>query len=429
MLFFYIFSMFLLHGFSPMPGITLGYMVALCAFFLNLATGRLAGGSGSLRLDDGIFGVVFILGMLPLILTLSDAGLQNFYHSVWWLGVWSVAFWWVREWIIGSRVQFAFISKAAAYGSMVLSLAIIFEFLTANTAGLYLSDFFPFSINEFPKATVLEAELQRPRGFTSEAGFSAIVFECLLPLSLDWVRRGSWRRMLFPAIAAPGYFLLFSGGSLLALAMAIFAFIGVGRGVVRSVVVGSVVMALLSVLAMTNEAVSTMIFEVLGRKILDFSLEENTAETFSRAEAYSLAWRIMTEQPWGIGWGGVSQAMFDNHPIFGISLRGTGLISFPLEIGGSAGVLGLIGYLIILWRKLSRLTVIDTLGARLAFVSLLWVSIHHAGVLELWFPMIWFTMALSDVLVVRAAGSNPVRWRGSAKRRSVSTRSSTSRCG
>jgi hypothetical protein len=110
----------------------------------------------------------------------------------------------------------------------------------------------------------------------------------------------------------------------------------------------------------------------------------------------------MKEQPWGIGWGGLSQAMFDSRSLFGVELRGSGLISIPLEIGASAGVIGMVLFIVIVWRKLARLVRLNSIDARLTYISLLWVTLHHTVVLEFWFPMMWFSLALADFLVVRA---------------------------
>ncbi len=413
MLKFYVATIFLLHGFAPAPGVAFGFMIAGAALLLALPTGQLASRATRLRLDDGLFGLVFLLGLVPLLLAPARIGTQNLIYAGLWFTIWVVCFWWVREWALLTRVRFIEVSKAAAVGATLLALSVLFEFGLANATGLYLSDFVHFSVDEFPQATVLGDELRRPRGFTAEAGFSAIVFECLLPLSIAWLMRGRWRRWLFAAVVVPAYLLLFSAASMMLLAVTLLTFLGLSRGWTRSIVIGGVLAALIAVLALTSDDASWLLYEVIARKLLEFSPEEviSGVPTFTRPEAYALAWTIMTEQPWGIGWGGVSQAMADNLPLFGVGLRGSGLISIPLEIGASAGVLGMVLYAVIVWRKLARLALIDSLEARLVFASLLWVALHHAVVLEFWFPMIWLSLALADVAAVHAAGQPAARWR------------------
>lgn len=417
MLKFYVATMFLLHGLAPAPGIAFGFMVAAAALLFAMPTGQLMSRGTRLRQDDSLFGAVFLLGLLPLLVEPWRAGTQNVLYSGLWFTTWAVCYWWVREWTLATRISFIEISKAAAVGAMLLAVAVLFEFVLANTTGLYLSDFVHFSVNEFPLATVLGDELRRPRGFTAEAGFSAIVFECLLPLSLAWLQRGRWRRWLFAIVVLPAYLLLFSAASMLMLMFTLLVFVGLNRGWTRSLVIGAALAALIGLAAATSDDASWLLYEVVARKLLEFSPEEvvGAAPTFSRPEAYTLAWTIMTEQPWGIGWGGMSQAMANNLALFGVELRGSGLISIPLEIGASAGMLGMAGYLLIVGRKLGRLVRIDSLDARLAFISLMWVALHHAVVLEFWFPMIWFSLALADVVVERAAGQPAASWQRRAR--------------
>lgn len=413
MLKFYIATIFLLHGLAPAPGVAFGFMIATLALLTSMLTGRFTRTNIGVRLDDSRYGLVFLLGLLPLLLAPSHAGIQNLLYAGLWLTIWTVCCWWVREWTLDSQLPFSEISQAAAVGALLLAVGVISEFLLANTTGLYLSDFVHFSVDEFPQAMVLGDELQRPRGFTAEAGFSAIVFECLLPLSWHWLTRGRYRRWLFGTIVLPAYLLLFSAASMMLLVVTLLVFQGLNRGWKRSILIGSVIAALITLLALTSDSASWLLYEVIARKLLEFSPEEviTGVPTFTRPEAYELAWTIMTEQPWGIGWGGVSQAMADNRALFDVDLRGSGLISIPLEIGASAGVLGMLFYGVIVWRKLARLTRIDSLEARLIFVSLLWVTLHHVVVLELWFPMIWLCLALADVVAVRAAGQPAESWR------------------
>jgi hypothetical protein len=429
MLKFYVATIFLLHGLAPMPGIAFGFIVAATTLVFAVPMGRLARHTTRLRLDDGLFGAVFLLGLVPLALAPARVGLQNLLYAGLWLATWTVCFWWVREWALAIRVDFVELSKAASIGAMVLGVSVLLEFILANTAGLYLSDFVRFSIDEFPLANVLGDELRRPRGFTAEAGFSAIVFECLLPLSIAWLRKGKGRLWLFIAIVLPAYVLLFSAASMMLLLITLLVFMGLNGGWARSFRLGLGIAALVGLVAITSDDASWLLYEVVARKLLEFAPDEvvGAASTFSRPEAYALAYTIMTKQPLGIGWGGVSQAMASALQLFGSELRGSGLISIPLEIGASAGIAGMLAYVTIVWRKLARLVKIDSLEARLVFVSLMWVTLHHAVVLEFWFPMIWLSLALADVVVVRAAGQPACGWnraKGIPKRRPALVRGS-----
>mgnify|MGYP000641472934 CR=1 FL=1 len=401
---FYIATLFLLHGLAPAPGVSFGFLIATLSIVYALPSRRFIG--ARLRLDDGFFFLVFLLGLVPFILEPSRVGMQNLIYSGMWLVIGAVCFWWIRESILAARIEFVEISKAAAVGSILLAIFILSEFILVNTTGLYLSDFVHFSIDEFPIAKIFGDEINRPRGFTAEAGFSAIVFECLLPLSIAWLRGGRLRPWLFCALVIPGYLALFSGATLLMMCVVLLVFLGLIRSWMLAILVGCLVTVLIAVITYTFAEAYWLVDQVIGRKVLEFIAEDEivSISTFTRPEAYALALKIMTEQPWGIGWGGVSQAKADDFLLFGFELRGSGLISIPLEIGASAGVVGMVLFIVIVWRKLARLVRYDSLESRLTFISLFWVCLHHAVVLEFWFPMIWLSLALADVVAARAKG-------------------------
>jgi hypothetical protein len=342
---------------------------------------------------------------MPFFLEPSRLGIDSLIYIGLWPSIWIVCFWWVRECMVLNRIGFAEISEAAAIGSMLLAVSVLCEFALVNTTGLYLSDVIHFPIDDFPQVKVIGEEFNRPRGFTAEAGFSAILFECLPPLSIAWLWRGYLRSSPFTALVLPAYLLLFSSASFLLVGVALMVLSGLGRGWLRSIVIGIIIAVLGSTVSQTLPSISWLIYEVIGRKLLEFNTENVIGEmlTFARPEACNSAWTTITEQPWGIGWGGLSQEMADSLVLFGVEMRGSGLISIPLEIGASTGVLGMAIYLVIVWRKLARLVRIDSLNAWLTSISLMWVALHHTVVLEFWFPMIWLSLALANVVALRAA--------------------------
>ena len=412
----YVATLFLLHGLSPVPGVTFGYLLATVALFMHTVNGGAWLKAARFRLDDDHFVALFLLGLLPLLLTPQHSGLQAFIYSLLWALTWCLAFWWVREWMLHERVDFHAVSQAAAFGAVALALSIAAEFALANSSGQYLSDFLPFSIREFPEASVLEDGFKRPRAYAAEAGFTAIAFECLIPLALPWAWRGRLRLMLFVLTVAPAYLLLFSAASMTTLLLTLVLALGVSKGWAWALACGAAAAAALATLALNSDDANWLLYEVVFRKFMEFTPGDfaGGADTFSRPEAYVLALTMMAERPWGMGWGAVSQAVADGRDLFGTALRGSGLISVPLEIGASAGVLGLLVYGVIIVRKLRRLTRIDSAAARAGFVCLLWVSLHHGVVLEIWFPMLWFALAFADVVVLRA---NPATDRAHAWRR------------
>lgn len=397
---FYIATVFLLHGLSPVAGLAFGFFVAGLWMLVKLSARDRWLPRLQFRKDDALFASIYVLGLLPLMLHPTTNGKQNIVYLVLWPAIWFVCYWWIREWGLISRLCFADVSKAATAGCIMLAGAIILEFALANTAGRYLSDFIPFSISTFPDANVLGDELKRPRGFSAEAGFTSIAFECLLPLSYYTVRKRRLRLIAFGALVLPAYLLLFSAASISFFALTMLVYVQINHGTKRAVLTALGIGMPIAFVALTSDEVSFVLYEVIARKFLEFSASEGgpTADTFSRPEAYSLGLAILMERPFGMGWGTLSQQAANGLPLFGTELKGTGLISLPLEVGAAAGLIGLGLYLAIVFRKLKRLSVIGTLPSRLVFVSLLWVSLHHMVVLEFWFPMLWLSMALADIV-------------------------------
>lgn len=408
MLKFYIASMFLLHGLSPVQGVTLGYMVA-CVAMLSHTLHRPAWLSQArLRLDDDHFVTLFLLGLLPLLWSSHWSGQQAFTYSLLWALSWALAFWWLREWMLLERIRFDQISAAAAAGCVVLAASVVAEFALANLQDRYLSDLLPFSIREFPQANVLDEAFKRPRGYASEAGFTAIAFECLLPLAAPWAWQTPSRRLLFGLLVIPGFLLLFSAAALTTLLITAAAYLGLRHGWGLAATLGICLAAFLTGLALTVDEANWLLYEVVLRKFLEFAPGDIAGHehSFSRPEAYALGVTMIFERPWGMGWGAVSQAAADGRPLFGTELRGSGLISVPLEIGASAGVLGMLLYLAAVIHKLRRLTQLPGTAARATFFCLTWVALHHSAVLEIWFPMLWFALALADVVWLNSAPSS-----------------------
>lgn len=399
--------MFLLHGLSPLPVMAFGFMVATLALLVALTGHPRLIRRLSFRLDDRWFSVIFLLGLMALLAGPGEIGLQNLIHSTLWLSAWAVSFWWVREWLLGSGLRFEQVSAAAALGVCLLSLAVLTEFTLVNTTGKYLSDLVYFSIDNFPAATVFDDTLVRPRAFASEAGFTAIVFECLTPIALLWLRQAPHRLLLLPLLIVPAYLVLFSAASISCLALAVMISGSLTWGTRRTIMVSIAVVAGLTLLVLVSDVVGFVLYEVILRKYLEFSPDDIAVheQSFSRPEAYSLAFDLLLAYPLGIGWGAVSQHLASNLPLLGTPLKGSGLISFPLEIGASAGIAGMVAYLAIIVNKLKRLRRLHSPAGNLVFFALLWVALHHAVVLEAWFPMLWFSLALADAMVVWAAAA------------------------
>lgn len=411
LLFAYIATLSLLHALSPLPVISFGFILAAGALLLLPASPGAFGRIG-FRRGDGLFAITYVLGLIPLLLNPSGFSEQNFAYATHWFVIWFFCFWWVREWILISRITFSQVSAAAAYGSAILSVAVIVEFIMANTAGQYLSDYIPYSIEEFPFANILGTSFIRPRGFSAEPGFSAIVFNCLLPLSAHHLMNSRGRLPMWVALIAPGYLLLGSAASLscFAIAAATYVLI-VNRSLVTTVGAAGAALLVAATLQFSAEA-RYLYHEIVGRKIEQlFDPLSSGTNSYSRSEAYQYGVRIIREHPFGIGWGEFSQTYRDASILANEIPKGSGFISVPLEIAVAGGIAAVLLYFYIILIKLHPLIRIGSRPAHLAFFSLLWVALHHMFVLEFWFPMLWFSLAFADAIRIDPRLQRPAEQR------------------
>lgn len=400
----YVFTLFLLHALSPVPFLAPGFFLALGSLLLVVAH---RGGVAQLafRRDDALYGLIFLLGVAPLLFRPSRIGEQNIEYTSLWAAIWLISFWWVREWALVSKVRFWDISRAAAWGAAVLSIAVMVEFIMVNSTGYYLSDFIPFSVAEFPFANIVGTQFVRPRGMAVEAGFSAIVFECLMPLAIPYVFQKRLRLIIAAAVILPGYLLLGSAASLICFVLTYAIFLLSVNRSYRILLLGLAVALTAGLVFLFSDTAQGLYYEIIGRKVdALFNPMGANGISYSRSEAYRFGLRILAANPFGIGWGGISQIFREGGSIVSEVPKGSGIISLPLEIGVAGGGLALVLYFVTLMRKLVPLIRINTISAKATFFSLLWVALHHMVLLELWFPMFWFSLALADVVRIRATG-------------------------
>lgn len=144
---------------------------------------------------------------------------------------------------------------------------------------------------------------------------------------------------------------------------------------------------------------SDFFFSASGYKIFEFfdALNYSRAEG-SRQEALAAAFSLLRDHPFGIGWGTVLQeAKTVGSPIDQM-IGGTGLISLWMELAVATGVLGLIAFGTLVWKLLLGLARSERREAHCCFLALAMLTIHHIGVYEVWFPMFWFILGLSQLV-------------------------------
>jgi len=388
-----------LHALAPGPWLPLPMLVAGLALLVYLALGQ-AQRYVYFETTDLLLAVTLALGVAAFVLRPGAVGQKNINHTAALIVSVGLFYFWVRAWLRVARVSLEQVGAAALVGLLVASLAVITEFGLINTTGLYFSDLIPYSADELPQIDVL-TDLKRPRGLAAEPGFTAMVFEALAPLSWLYLRRH--RYLVLPAalLVLPGFLLLFSAGAILSVVLA-FLLILVFRA--RSGTVwafAGVIIAAIAAFAIFSDLAGLLFEQVVGRKLLDLigAADATLAETASRYDAYTTAATIFAQQPFGIGWGTVSEMFASGAIIPGVpQLNSRGVMSLYLEVLVSAGLAGLLCFAAFLLLKLKALARRSDPQATLVLLAALTVMIHHAAVLEFWFPMLWLLLALGDYI-------------------------------
>jgi hypothetical protein len=347
-----------------------------------------------------------LFGVLAIAAHSDYAGEKNLNHTAAVLLTIIVFYIWMRAWILRSRITIDQLGAAATLGLLVSSAAIIFEFWAANGPGYYLADVIPYSTEELPFALVFE-DWRRPRGLAAEPGFSAMVFEALGPLATAFLLKRRSLFLLCSPVIACGFALLFSAGAISALLLSavILAIGGRAAGVKLLVLAGAVAaVAAIAVFAVGGQLTAWFFDELIGRKVLDLVVQGdvNVGEAAGRYEAYRAGIEMFTTYPFGIGWGMVSEMFDSGRALPGLTLVSSrGLISLYLEILVSAGVLGFASYAAFHIGRIRKAATSLATDAPYVFFGLVALSLHHAFVLEFWFPMLWFYFALADALTAR----------------------------
>lgn len=396
-----------LHALGFGAWLPLPMLVAGCALLAALATG---GASWIWVERDDIWLVSMLaLGAVPLLIFMDYAGQKNLNHFLALTVTLTLFYMFMRAWVLQSGISLMQLSNAATIGLSLAAGAVICEFALANTFGIYLSAFLPYSAEDMPEASVLQ-EFLRPRGLAAEPGFSAMVFEALVPLSLPTLLRH--RILLFTVgpLALAGFLMLFSAGAICSLILAAALMVFAGRGLGLKILLFVLLLIGIALFFAGGELLTWLFDQVVGRKITDLFEGEGVQDIAGRYVAYRVAWESSIAHPFGIGWGMISQIFASGVQVPDVpEIQSRGLLSLYLEVLVAAGVPGLLCLLIFLVRKVVKLARLTDPTRLPILFGLLALVIHHMFVLEFWFPMLWFYLALANVWVRRAASHHAVQ--------------------
>lgn len=344
-----------------------------------------------------LFGTL-AMGFFALVLQHKYVGQKNWNHGAALIVTVTVFYIWMRAWIWHASLDFESLGAAATLSLMIASTAVLFEFWLANSRGIYLADILPYSSKELPFPTVLESA-RRPRGLASEPGFSAMLFEALGPLALYHLRKHRLLAYLCMPVIVLGFVLLFSAGAMSAMLLSLLIVFALQRRIPFRFVAITLGALGIAVLVLGLGTFVWALDEIIGRKIFDLFIKGNVnlGEAAGRYEAYRVALSMFLSHPFGIGWGMVSQMYATDVILPGLSpIESRGLLSLYWEILVSAGALGFASYVAFHISKILAIWRLQHAAMPYVLFGALSLSLHHAFVLEFWFPMIWFYFALAS---------------------------------
>ncbi len=371
-----------LHIFGPIRGLSVPLLVGSCVVFGFLVVRRFR-----CRLPFAIEDV-FLLFMVFLgvfLIDYSTLAAKNIFHSGLWMATLGVFYFGTKVLVVNTNVTASQLKFFFFLALCVTSVGVTADFYTANFLGYYLSDILPYNMGEMKLTKNFSKLLFRARGFAAEPGFTAMVYEMLLPLGILYCRKCPAALILLPWIFAC-YLILTSAASLAGLALCLpMLFVALKFRQVVWLVIAMLVITLLFLAEIQH-----YLEHSIGIKISLWLSGESV-----RYKIYESLLPVIANNPAGIGFGSLSQAYAQTGHFGGVRLIGAGAINLYLEIAVFSGLLGIASFLIFLARhsyrfwSLSKTPEVYALG-----FSFVWLAFHHALLTEYYFPMLWMVLAL-----------------------------------
>ncbi len=334
--------------------------------------------------NDWFLIVVLILGMFGQ--DYANIQLKNLYHTMLWVATIFVFYFGTKVTIANSKFSLYSLGGYFFQALIVTSLGVALDFVAINFFGFYLSDVIPYQIEELDVTKNFGGSLFRVRGFAAEPGFTAMVYELLLPLGLFYCLKHP-RYLVFIPLILPCYLILTSAASLLGLFVCLILFL---LGLTKKVFYSFGFLILLGIAF--SEQIYFYIEQAVGPKVSIVLSGESI-----RIQILDSLVPVLLDNPLGVGFGTISHA-FETNGYFGQHrLVGGGALNLYLEIALIGGVAALLSFLIFLISIFNSSLKSGSRGELVALrFSLLWLCIHHAFLSEYYFPMLWVNLALVD---------------------------------
>jgi hypothetical protein len=290
------------------------------------------------------------------------------------------------------------------YVSLALTSGfILVEFIGANTGAWDVGALVQY-IDVKDYAALVFGVIYRPRGFASEPGVMALLYDfalfAVLPFALS-----TWRRRLgYLMIIVPAYLLLFSTASLMGAGLGVLfltawnflhRFISTSRRLVYVAVLAFLLVA--GAGSQVREVSDALILTRVGALVTGSGDDYSAQDRRGRIEQ---AIKVVDAYPLGIGFGiaaGLDQ-VGGTYRGFEIS---SGQISLFATFLLSGGILGATLALGIMAWALVRTISIPGYGPTLAAGGIA-VTAHHFVVTEFWLPFLWVFLAISSAMKVHS---------------------------
>lgn len=337
-----------------------------------------------LFIEDVLILLVIFSATVATLLLSSSISILNLFHFLLWSATISIFFFGTKFLISNSNFSYNSLHRAFALGLALTSIGVTMDFILKNFLGFYLSDLIPYNIDELDPTQNFSGLLYRVRGFAAEPSFTAMVYELFLPFYLINQSNTKLSKVFIIWIVAC-YLILTSAAS------------------IASLLVLLVILFLRSAKAFLWISITTILIYLLFFDYIEFYLNEVvTIKLFSYLSGDALRFQlvesltpIIFENPFGLGFGTLSNAFQEKGALMGFQLIGGGALNLYLDITIAAGILGFISFCgfvaIILFRSIYY---DSSKNAKALRFSCYWLLSHHFFLTEFYFPMLWVNLAL-----------------------------------
>lgn len=350
---------------------------------------------------EDIFILCFILlGLLPNIFFVGNIGIKNVTHTLAWGVSIFIFYFWCNTWLRFAKISLLDIGKVSTIALLLASIGVIADFVLANTYGMYLSDIMPYSFDEMDVTQSLGGLFYRPRGFSAEPGFTAMVFEMFFPLSWIYLRSYKGKKWIVYSFSLMAYLLLTSAASICSfiLAICVFALIFFSVKTIKLFLKSISVVFVVFIFCWVFFPDIFSIFGDVYHQVIGEKANRMLVDDDIRIKIYKSLTTITILNPQGVGFGTISRLYFDRIVNYdGVLLYGPGAINLYVEVLVATGILGFVNFMLFVFCKIRRVYNyrMEPEVKTILFAFLI-VFFHHFFLSEIWFPMFWFLLVLAN---------------------------------